>query len=102
MKCLKEPLSRLANRQDKTRGAFFEGRFGSVAVVDDESLLSPQTPCGLPSLTAKCGNAMVTCLLPTTVQIGSSAAAAVNGASGWSGWSGGATAHSEAPAFPIK
>jgi hypothetical protein len=22
MKCLKEPLSRLANRQDKTRGAF--------------------------------------------------------------------------------
>ena len=27
MKCLKEPLSRLANRQDKTRGAFFEGRF---------------------------------------------------------------------------
>ena len=39
MKCLKEPLSRLANRQDKTRGAFFEGRFRSVAVVDDESLL---------------------------------------------------------------
>ncbi len=39
MKCLKEPLSRLANRQDKTRGAFFEGRFKSVAVVDDESLL---------------------------------------------------------------
>ena len=25
MKCLKEPLSRLANRQDKTRGTFFEG-----------------------------------------------------------------------------
>ena len=39
MKCLKEPLSRLANRQDKTRGAFFEGRFRSVAVVDDESLI---------------------------------------------------------------
>src|ERR1700733_10888858 len=39
MKCLKEPLSRLANRQDKTRGAFFEGRFWSVAVVDDESLI---------------------------------------------------------------
>src|SRR6202453_5009784 len=39
MKCLKEPLSRLANCQDKTRGAFFEGRFKSVAVVDDESLL---------------------------------------------------------------
>jgi hypothetical protein len=25
MKCLKEPLSRLANRQDNTRGTFFEG-----------------------------------------------------------------------------
>ena len=39
MKCLKEPLSRLANRQDKTRGTFFEGRFKSVAVVDDKALL---------------------------------------------------------------
>ena len=26
MKCLKEPLSRLANRQDQTRGAFLKGR----------------------------------------------------------------------------
>ena len=40
MKCLKEPLSRLANRQDKTRGAFFEGRFKSVAILDEESLLA--------------------------------------------------------------
>ncbi len=40
MKCLKEPLSRLANRQDKARGAFFEGRFKSVAILDDESLLA--------------------------------------------------------------
>jgi hypothetical protein len=30
MKCLKEPLARLANRQDETRGAFFEGRFKSA------------------------------------------------------------------------
>ena len=35
MKCLKEPLSRLANRQDKTRGTFFEARFKSVAVCDE-------------------------------------------------------------------
>jgi REP element-mobilizing transposase RayT len=40
MKCLKEPLSRLANRQDKTRGTFFESRFKSVAVIDEESLLA--------------------------------------------------------------
>ena len=26
MKCLKEPLSRIANRQDKTRGTFLKGR----------------------------------------------------------------------------
>jgi REP element-mobilizing transposase RayT len=40
MKCLKEPLSRLANREDHTRGAFFEGRFKSVAILDEESLLA--------------------------------------------------------------
>jgi hypothetical protein len=40
MKCLKEPLSRLANREEKVRGAFFEGRFKSVAVLDEESLLA--------------------------------------------------------------
>jgi hypothetical protein len=40
MKCPKEPLSRLANRQDQTRGASFEGRFKSVAILDEESLLA--------------------------------------------------------------
>ena len=40
MKCLKEPLSRLANKQDKTRGTFFEGRFKSIAVIGEEALLA--------------------------------------------------------------
>ena len=40
MKCLKEPLSRLANQQDNVRGAFFEERFKSVAVLDEEALLA--------------------------------------------------------------
>jgi hypothetical protein len=40
MKCLKEPLARLANFQDKTHGFFFEGRFKSVAILDEESLLA--------------------------------------------------------------
>jgi hypothetical protein len=40
MKCLKEPLARLANRQDKVRGAFFAERFKSVAIVDEEALLA--------------------------------------------------------------
>jgi hypothetical protein len=40
MKCLKEPLSRLANREDKCRGAFFQGRYKSVAILDEEALLA--------------------------------------------------------------
>src|SRR5208283_1235889 len=40
MKCLKEPLSRLANREEQTHGAFFEGRFKSIAILDEESLLA--------------------------------------------------------------
>ncbi len=40
MKCLKEPLSRLANRQDQARGAFSKGRFKSVAILDEEALLA--------------------------------------------------------------
>jgi hypothetical protein len=40
MKSLKEPLARIANRQEKTRGAFFESRFKSIAILDDESLLA--------------------------------------------------------------
>jgi hypothetical protein len=39
-KYLKEPLARLAGRQDNTRGFFFEGRFKSVAILDEESLLA--------------------------------------------------------------
>jgi len=40
MKSLKEPLARLANREEQTRGTFFEGRFKSVAILDDEALLA--------------------------------------------------------------
>ena len=40
MKCLKEPLSRLANKEDGCTGAFWEGRFRSVAILDEESLLA--------------------------------------------------------------
>ncbi|MDR3635980.1 MAG: hypothetical protein P4L84_19415 [Isosphaeraceae bacterium] len=40
MKCLKEPLSRLVNRQEGTRGTFFEGRFKSIAILDEEAMLA--------------------------------------------------------------
>jgi hypothetical protein len=40
MKCLKEPLARQANREDGCRGAFFQGRYKSVAILDEEALLA--------------------------------------------------------------
>ena len=40
MKCLKEPPARLAIRQDGWTGAFFEGRYKSIAILDEEALLS--------------------------------------------------------------
>ena len=40
MKCLKEPLSRMANREDKCKGTFFESRFKSIAILDEEALLT--------------------------------------------------------------
>jgi hypothetical protein len=52
MRCLKEPLSRLANRQNQTRGAFFEGRFKSVAILDEEALLATCTDIDLNPLAA--------------------------------------------------
>jgi REP element-mobilizing transposase RayT len=40
MKCLKEPLSRMVNKAENCTGAFFEGRFKSIAILDEEALLA--------------------------------------------------------------
>ncbi len=40
MKCLKEPLARMANRCDGVSGHFWQGRYKSIAVLDDEALLA--------------------------------------------------------------
>lgn len=53
MKCLKEPISRRANREDKCRGAFFEARFKSVAILDEEALLATSTYIDLNPVAAK-------------------------------------------------
>jgi hypothetical protein len=40
MKCLKEPIARLANKEDGTTGAFWQSRYKSIAILDEESLLA--------------------------------------------------------------
>jgi len=40
MKALKEPLARMANKEEGCKGTFWEGRFKSIAVLDEEALLA--------------------------------------------------------------
>lgn len=40
MKSLKEPLSRLCNRLDGVKGTFWEARYKSIAILDEEALLA--------------------------------------------------------------
>jgi hypothetical protein len=40
MKALKEPLARLANKEDECKGTFWESRYKSIAILDEEALLA--------------------------------------------------------------
>ena len=40
MKSLKEPLSRLCNKLDGVKGTFWEARYKSIAILDEEALLA--------------------------------------------------------------
>ncbi len=40
MKCLKEPLARKANFEDQCKGTFWEARYKSIAILDEEALLT--------------------------------------------------------------
>ena len=43
MKALKEPLARLANAEDDCKGTFWEGRYKSIAILDEQALLATCT-----------------------------------------------------------
>lgn len=40
MKALKEPLARMANKEDECKGAFWSARYRSIAILDEEALLA--------------------------------------------------------------
>ena len=40
MKALKEPLARLANKEDDGKGTFWEARYKSIAILDEQALLA--------------------------------------------------------------
>jgi len=64
MKSLKEPLARLANKEDDCKGTFWESHYKSIAILDEEALLSTCAYIDLNPVAA--GTAAAPCTTSTT------------------------------------
>lgn len=61
MKHVKQPISRRANREDECSGHFFEQRFYSGALLDDEAVLAAMVYVDLNPVRAKIADSVAAC-----------------------------------------